>query len=208
MEKSTVNYRFTKYWEYGGQGYYFPMKVLVPTFKLIDLTLLFQNVTIDGAGKSVSGISLTLKDVNLFTTGLYGCEASSEGSFHTDLVRKFMTVVGELLFELLLWYQQTWTMDYVSVKPSDAPVLVGLKPRYRVGETLEMSCYINNTYPAANISWYINGVTVTTTIIILSEFWQILTVFSYENFFSTFCKNIHTENFWITKFVPVLPDFG
>jgi hypothetical protein len=78
------------------------MKVLVPTFKLIDLTLLFQNVTIDGAGKSVSGISLTLKDVNLFTTGLYGCEASSEGSFHTDLVRKFMTVVGELLFELLL----------------------------------------------------------------------------------------------------------
>ena len=55
-------------------------------------------MTIDGAGKSVSGISLILKDVNLFTTGLYGCEASAEGSFHTDLVRKFMTVVGELPF--------------------------------------------------------------------------------------------------------------
>ena len=52
-------------------------------------------MTFDGSGKVVYGISLTLRDVNLFTTGLYGCEASSEGSFHTDLVRKFMTVVGK-----------------------------------------------------------------------------------------------------------------
>ena len=59
-------------------------------------TIFFQNVTFDGSGKSVTGISLNLREVNLFTTGLYGCEASAEGSFHTDLVRKFMTVVGEL----------------------------------------------------------------------------------------------------------------
>jgi hypothetical protein len=60
------------------------------------MAFLFQNVTLDGAGKAVSGLSLIFKDVNLFTTGLYGCEASAEGSFHTDLVRKFMTVVGKL----------------------------------------------------------------------------------------------------------------
>jgi hypothetical protein len=46
------------------------------------------------------------------------------------------------------------------VKPSDAPLLVGFKPRYRVGETLEMQCFINNTYPAANITWFINGMAV------------------------------------------------
>lgn len=56
-------------------------------------------MTFDGSGKAVTGLSLIFKDVNLFTTGLYGCEASSEGSFHTDLVRKFMTVIGkEVLF--------------------------------------------------------------------------------------------------------------
>ena len=58
-------------------------------------------MTLDGAGKAASGLSLIFKDVNLFTTGLYGCEASAEGSFHTDLVRKFMTVVGkEIIYYL------------------------------------------------------------------------------------------------------------
>lgn len=44
--------------------------------------------------KQVSGISVTLRDINLFTTGLFGCEASAEESFHTALVRKQMTVLG------------------------------------------------------------------------------------------------------------------
>ena len=44
--------------------------------------------------KQVIGLTVTLKDVNLFTTGLFGCEASSEESFHTALVRKRMTVLG------------------------------------------------------------------------------------------------------------------
>jgi hypothetical protein len=48
----------------------------------------------------------------------------------------------------------------VPVKPSEAPLVVGLKTRYRVGETLEMQCFINNTYPAANITWFINGMAV------------------------------------------------
>ena len=39
-------------------------------------------------------------------------------------------------------------------------MLVGFKPRYRVGELLEMQCFINNPYPAANITWFINGMAV------------------------------------------------
>ena len=46
--------------------------------------------------KKVVGLTVTLQEVNLFTTGLFGCEASAEESFHTALVRKQMTVLGKI----------------------------------------------------------------------------------------------------------------
>ena len=58
----------------------------------------FQNITLEGTGKFVTGISVILRDVTLFTSGLYGCEASANPSFHTELVRKRMTVLGKLLY--------------------------------------------------------------------------------------------------------------
>ena len=54
--------------------------------------------------KQVIGLTVTLKDVNLFTTGLFGCEASSEESFHTALVRKRMTVLGEKKMKLFYFF--------------------------------------------------------------------------------------------------------
>ena len=48
--------------------------------------------------KQVIGLTVTLEEVNLFTTGLFGCEASAEESFHTALVRKQMTVLGNVYF--------------------------------------------------------------------------------------------------------------
>ena len=45
--------------------------------------------------KKVDGLTVMLRDINLFTTGLFGCEASAEESFHTALVRKQMTVLGK-----------------------------------------------------------------------------------------------------------------
>lgn len=95
-----------------------------------------QNITLEGTGKLVTGISVILGDVTLFTSGLYSCEASANPSFHTELVRKRMTVL---------------------VKPKDRPQVFGFKPRYRVGDTLGMTCYVNNTFPAANLTWFING---------------------------------------------------
>ena len=50
--------------------------------------------------KKVVGLTVTLQEVNLFTTGLFGCEASAEESFHTALVRKQMTVLGKTYFFL------------------------------------------------------------------------------------------------------------
>ena len=37
---------------------------------------------------------MIFRGVTLFTSGLYGCEASANPSFHTQLVRKRMTVLG------------------------------------------------------------------------------------------------------------------
>ena len=36
----------------------------------------FQNVTFDGSGKSVTGVSLILKEINLFTTGINATKLS------------------------------------------------------------------------------------------------------------------------------------
>ncbi len=41
------------------------------------------------------GLHVTLQSVNLFTSGLFGCEASADKSYHTELTRRKMTVVGE-----------------------------------------------------------------------------------------------------------------
>ena len=48
------------------------------------------------------------------------------------------------------------------VKPVGRPLVVGHKSRHRVGDTLKMDCYINNTFPSANITWFINGKMVRT----------------------------------------------
>ena len=52
----------------------------------------------NGTGSTVTGLTVTLSEVNLFTTGLYGCEASADPSFHTELVRKYMAVLGKHFF--------------------------------------------------------------------------------------------------------------
>ena len=52
----------------------------------------------------------------------------------------------------------------ILVKPSERPQVFGFKPRYRVGDTLSMTCYVNNTFPAANLTWFVNGKRVITTL--------------------------------------------
>ena len=48
-------------------------------------------------------------------------------------------------------------LTFLSVKPNERPQVFGFKPRYRVGDTLSMTCFVNNTFPAANLTWFING---------------------------------------------------
>merc|ERR1712038_272517 len=88
-----------------------------------------QNISLDGTGETATGMRVIFQDVTLFTTGLYGCEASANPSFHTQLTRKHLTVL---------------------VTPESQPVIVGeykggTGPRSRAGDTLKMKCYVNST---------------------------------------------------------------
>lgn len=50
----------------------------------------------------------------------------------------------------------------IAVKPESRPVIVGeykggTSPRSRAGDTLKMKCYVNSTFPSANVTWFVNG---------------------------------------------------
>ncbi len=50
------------------------------------------------------------------------------------------------------------------MKPTSRPLVSGFKPRYRVGDTLNMTCELRETFPAANITWFVNGQKVRTNV--------------------------------------------
>ena len=60
----------------------------------------------------------------------------------------------------------------IAVKPEDRPSVVGFKSRHRVGDTLSMTCYINNTFPAANLTWFVTGKRVSPQNLETLEWWQ------------------------------------
>ena len=124
-----------------------------------------QNITLSGSGNTATGLHVIFRDVTLFTTGLYGCEASADPSFHTQLTRKHLTVLGECG-----WPQKSCCRNRAlrkrsiafAVKPESRPVIVGeykggTGPRSRAGDTLKMKCYVNSTFPSANVTWFVNG---------------------------------------------------
>ena len=64
--------------------------------------------------------------------------------------------------------------DLISVTPESQPVIVGHHHHLsssvkesgqrgkgglhvRVGDTLKMKCYVNSTFPSANVTWFVNG---------------------------------------------------
>lgn len=55
------------------------------------------------------------------------------------------------------------TFDFIKwipcflVEPASRPTVSGFKSRYQIGDSLEMDCFINSTFPSANITWFINN---------------------------------------------------
>ena len=44
-----------------------------------------------------------------------------------------------------------------TVKPASRPLVTGFRPSYRVGDVLNVTCVVADTFPAANITWFISG---------------------------------------------------
>lgn len=81
--------------------------------------------------------SVTLKGVNRELTGNYQCEVSEDAPlFHTDIRAAHMQVI-----EL----------------PKDDPTMQVDKKIITSSDNFKAVCTIGPSYPAANITWYING---------------------------------------------------
>lgn len=82
---------------------------------------------------------LILRSISTETAGRYRCEVSAEAP-------SFETVSGHA------------DMSVVQL-PQRGPIIVGGKPRYSVGDTVELNCTSLRSSPATNLTWYINGET-------------------------------------------------
>ena len=93
-------------------------------------------VTVDLAGSSRSTVSLL--SVSRETTGGFRCEVSGAAPvFPTD------TKYADLLV--------------VEAPSSAGPLISGSRGRYDLGDTATINCSLASTWPAANLTWYINN---------------------------------------------------
>lgn len=80
---------------------------------------------------------VVLDEIDFLTSGQYRCEISGDAP-------KFQTASAEgLLFVVDL--------------PDNGPDILGGRPRYTVGDHVNVTCASRNSLPAAKLSWYING---------------------------------------------------
>ncbi|BES93342.1 Hypothetical protein NTJ_06151 [Nesidiocoris tenuis] len=121
-------------WYKGSRELFRYMPREIPSVKVFPVNGLYDLVI----EKSKSnGTHLFLKKVTINLSGRYSCEVSADApSFRTAFASGDMNIV---------------------VVPSSFPVIQGMKPRYKLGDTLEVQCVSKSSRPAANLSWSLNG---------------------------------------------------
>ncbi|GFW83653.1 uncharacterized protein TNCV_2205011 [Trichonephila clavipes] len=97
-----------------------------------------EGINIDLTRSNEGNIYMPTTDVN--SEGIYRCEVSTESPH-------FRTVRGER--EMRIY-----------VNPSTKPQILGTKPHYGIGETVNLTCKSAPSRPAAFLKWLINGVEV------------------------------------------------
>ncbi|XP_022658463.1 uncharacterized protein LOC111249184 [Varroa destructor] len=91
-------------------------------------------VDVDLTHSNESMVTLVRSDVR--TEGTYSCEVSAEGTYKTVLLES----------------------DVVTyVMPSGGPVIEGLKKRYDLGDTINVTCRSAPSKPPPRLKWYVNG---------------------------------------------------
>ncbi|XP_060531633.1 uncharacterized protein LOC132705194 [Cylas formicarius] len=92
-------------------------------------------VTVDLHNSTQNAVILC--SVQLSSSGIYRCEVSGEApSFQTVTEHSYMTVVA---------------------LPEEGPKISGGKPRYQIGDTVNVNCTSGRSKPVAQLNWMING---------------------------------------------------
>ncbi len=51
----------------------------------------------------------------------------------------------------------TISVSFVVALPDEGPKITGGKPRYHIGDEVNVNCTSGTSKPAANLQWFING---------------------------------------------------
>ncbi|KAK9882987.1 hypothetical protein WA026_001202 [Henosepilachna vigintioctopunctata] len=95
-----------------------------------------QGLSLDVRERDSSATRIVLENVSDDISGVFSCEVTADQpSFFTDMKASHLEVV-----EL----------------PRNDPHISGLKTKYRLGEMLRANCTSESSYPAANLTWYVN----------------------------------------------------
>ncbi|XP_065217678.1 uncharacterized protein LOC135843654 [Planococcus citri] len=79
---------------------------------------------------------VTLKSVNLRTSGTYRCEVSAEAPFFSSA-------------------QKEGRMEVVFL-PRNGPQITGERTEYQIGDELNLNCTSGKSYPPSLLRWYVN----------------------------------------------------
>ncbi|XP_042213973.1 cell adhesion molecule 3-like [Homarus americanus] len=84
-----------------------------------------------------TGAKIVLNDVQFGSSGKYKCEITAEWpQFYTADKSNTMTVVDV---------------------PQEKPKIRGIKNKYHIGDEVHLTCTSAKSFPAANLTWYINN---------------------------------------------------
>ncbi|XP_069682456.1 CD166 antigen-like isoform X2 [Periplaneta americana] len=118
-------------WYRGDEEFYRFVPKESPPTRVFPLPGIHVDISLSDARK------VTLLDVQKQLTGFYKCEVSADAPlFHTEIKSASMTVVDV---------------------PPEEPTLTVDKYRYSAGEQIQANCTSRASYPAANLTWFVNG---------------------------------------------------
>ncbi|XP_066996216.2 uncharacterized protein [Anabrus simplex] len=80
---------------------------------------------------------VTLRDVRRDLTGFYKCEVSADAPLFHTVIKSALMIVADL--------------------PDDNPSVSIEKLKYSLGEKIRANCTSHASYPAVNLTWYLNG---------------------------------------------------
>ncbi|XP_075675561.1 uncharacterized protein LOC113798609 isoform X2 [Dermatophagoides pteronyssinus] len=94
-----------------------------------------NGISVDLAKSGMNSVFLKFIDIN--TAGLYRCEVSAEAP-------SFVTAEGEKELQ-------------VTVLPSSGPRIIGVKPSYKIGDEVNITCVSAKSKPSSTLRWHINN---------------------------------------------------